>query len=142
MTRNEILMELNELVDPDGFDFDRTQFVVIGKAASILNGKDDSTVENIEIWVHPKYYDFIASNDEYIEIKDEDGNRTIPFAFMHYEKKYGEIRLYNGDIIGSRPKSKQIYGFNVKVPIQERATACILNFHRKNDNSMEVLGDE
>ena len=142
MTRNEILKELRTLVDPYVFDFDKSQFIIIGKAADILNGKDDPTMENIEIWVQPKYYDFIVSNDNYIETNNEDGIRAISFTFIHYEEKYGEIRLYNGEDLGYKPKSKQISGFNVKVPIQEGATARIVNFHRKNDNAMEVLEDE
>lgn len=133
MIKNEILKELKALIDPFSFNFDGSQFIIIGKAADILNGKDDPTMENIEIWVNPKYYDIIASSEEYVETTIEDGHftRNISFTYIYYEKKYGVIKLYRGDVIGPKPKFRKIEGCNVQIPIQESDTARILNFHSK-----------
>ena len=133
MTKQEILKELETLVDPEGIDFDGSQFIIIGKAADILNGKDDPTMKDIEIWVDPAHYDRIASGGEYAEIPTENGHpaRNISFAYFHYEKKYGAIKLYRGDIIDPEPRSRKIEGWNVQIPVQEAATALISNSEQK-----------
>lgn len=139
MTRNEILQEITTLVD--GSDLDDSQFIIIGKAADILNGKDDPTMENIEIWVNPKYYDLILLSGEYAEMPADDVRpaRSISFSYIHYEKKYGEIILYRGDGIGSKPRFRKIAGYNVQTSIRETDTARILNFpgKKEQDDTMD-----
>ena len=98
----------------------------------MYTGKEDPSIENIEVWTDPNYYDSLIE-EEYVEVLKEEGPnsiRNIPFSFYHYERD-GKTELYRGELIGSKPKSKQIQGYNVQVLIQEAATARIIDFKQK-----------
>ena len=131
MTKQEILVELDFLTH--GFAVDSDQLVITGKASEVLyTGKEDPSIENIEVWTDPNYYDSLIE-EEYVEVLKEEGPnsiRNIPFSFYHYEGD-GKTKLYRGDLIGPKPKSKQIQGYNVQVLIQEAATARIIDFKQK-----------
>lgn len=117
MSKEEILKELNIVYYRFIDNIDLSNVIVIGKAAKVLlTNKDDPTIENIEVWVDPKYYDTILSRREYIETDSEDDLHTkcISFLFVCYEEKRGKIKLYKGDKTGIRPRSKKVNGFNVQ----------------------------
>ena len=122
MTKNDILKELEIFVDPDVNNWDISQFIIIGKAAKILNNIEDPTIEDIEIWVNPNYYEIIVNSNEMFGEFYTDNDRKVRnlcFAFLYYHK-FGYIKFYHGGMYGPKPQSKRIAGFNVEIVKDER----------------------
>ena len=126
LTKQEILQELEELKE---CGYNISAFTIIGDAAKTLNGielnityNSDQEDKNIDIWVDPKYYDYLVKYEELIEqIAD---HPCIGLGYQYAESE-GSILLHKG--ITPRPKSKKIHGYNVQI-INSDSKSNITNF--------------
>ncbi len=99
MTKDEILQELNHILY--AFSFDVNCLVIIGDTAKIL----------IDIWVEPKYYEYILKSEEELMESPMDHN-AVSFCYA-YTNDDGFLNLHKGEY--PRPKSKKMYGYNVQL---------------------------
>ncbi len=116
MTKDEILQELNHILY--AFSFDVNCLVIIGDAAKILMGIEpnitydsDTKPKNIDIWVEPKYYEYILKSEEELSESPVDHN-SVSFGYV-YTNDNGSLNLHKGEY--PRPKSKKMYGYNVQL---------------------------
>lgn len=116
MTKDEILQELNHILY--AFSFDVNCLVIIGDTAKILMGIEpnitydsDAKPKNIDIWVEPKYYEYILKSEEELMESPMDHN-AVSFCYA-YTNDDGFLNLHKGEY--PRPKSKKMYGYNVQL---------------------------
>ncbi len=115
LTKSEIFQELQNMKE-EGISIYKT--VVIGDASLILNDiepnityRTDEEPQNIDIWVEPKYYDYLVKCEGYYEQMGYDH----PCIGKRYEYcgMNGAILLHKGT--GPKPQSKKIQGYNVQM---------------------------
>lgn len=113
MTKLEVLQDLEWITFSPEFSYD--QMIIIGEAAKLLlNTELTSDEETINIWVTPKYYDFMLKDDDiYGELYETvDGKEVGYILFASGIRSHGFIKMIRG--YGSKPKSKKVRGFSVQ----------------------------